>query len=146
MKKREPDVTSRIMGAIHSKDTRPEILLRKELFRRGYRYRIHYNKIPGHPDIVFTRACLAIFVDGDFWHGNNWRIRGYGSHDAEMQRYSEYWQTKINRNIKHDQEINSELSRLGWIPLRIYESEIKADLSKCVNTVEYWYHLLTDGG
>ena len=113
--------------------------LRKELWRRKLRYRKNYKKLPGKPDIVFPKAKLAVFCDGDFWHGHNWAIRGYASLEKELQRYSKEWADKITRNIQRDERINKELEALGWKVLRIWESEIKADVKRCGDVVEYAY-------
>lgn len=136
---RTPEITHKIMSSVKSRDTRPEISLRKELWRRGLRYRKNYKKLPGKPDIVFTKLKLAIFCDGDFWHGHNWAIRGYGSLEDELQRYSKSWVDKITRNIERDERVNGELEQLGWQVLRIWESDIKADVKKCGDQVEYAY-------
>ena len=96
---RSPDITHKIMSAVKSKDTRPEVTLRKELFRRGLRFRKNMKALRGKPDIVFTRVKLVVFCDGDFWHGHNWAIRGYGSFEQEMERYSPQWADKI-RNMQ----------------------------------------------
>ena len=85
---RTPEITHKIMSAVKSKDTRPEVALRKELWRRGLRFRKNMKSLRGKPDIVFTRVKLVVFCDGDFWHGHNWAIRGYGSFEQEMDRYS----------------------------------------------------------
>lgn len=136
---REPEKTHKIMSAIKSKDTRPELALRKELWRRNLRYRKNYKILPGKPDIVFPRVRLVVFCDGDFWHGHNWVIRGYGSLENELRRYSKEWAEKIRRNIQHDERINRELEALGWHVLRIWESDINADVKRCGDRVEYAY-------
>ena len=136
---RAPEKTHKIMSAIKSKDTRPELALRKELWRRNLRYRKNYKILPGKPDIVFPRVRLVVFCDGDFWHGHNWVIRGYGSLENELQRYSKEWAEKIRRKIQHDERINRELETLGWHVLRIWESDIKADVKRCGDRVEYAY-------
>jgi DNA mismatch endonuclease (patch repair protein) len=141
-KKRTKNVTHKIMSSIPSRNTRPEIALRKELFSRGFRYRVNYKKLIGKPDIVFTKVRLAIFVDGDFWHGNNWRLRGYDSFDDELSHYSEYWQKKLIDNIDRDKRVNKQLARDGWIVLRYWESDIKKDLNKVANEIEHWYRIL----
>lgn len=140
---RAPETTHKIMSAVKSKDTRPELALRKELWRRGLRYRKNYKKLPGKPDIVFPRARLAVFCDGDFWHGHNWAIRGYGSLENELQRYSRAWADKITRNIQRDERTNEELEDVGWKVLRIWESDIKADVKRCGDIVEYAYWDIT---
>ena len=136
---RDPKTTHKIMSSIHSAETRPELALRRELWRRGLRYRKNDKRLPGKPDIVFSRARLAIFCDGDFWHGHNWAIRGYGSLEEELKRYSKAWADKILRNIQRDKDVNQKLKVLGWQVLRIWESDIKKDVQLCGNTVEYTY-------
>ena len=111
-------------------------MLRKALWRENLRYRVNYKKLPGKPDIVFTKYKVVIFCDGDFWHGHNWAVRGMKSLDEELEGYSEYWRKKILRNVARDQENEYELRALGWTVLRIWESDIKRDLSGCVQTVK----------
>ena len=136
---RVPEITHKIMSAIKSKDTKPELMLRKELWRRKLRYRKNYKKLPGKPDIVFPRAHLVVFCDGDFWHGHNWAIRGYGSLENELRRYSKEWAEKITRNRQRDEQIDMELETLGWKVVRIWESDIKTDVKRCGDIVEYTY-------
>ena len=139
---RAPETTRKIMSAIKSHDTRPEIALRKELWRRGLRYQKNYKGLPGKPDIVFSRPRLAVFCDGDFWHGYNWTLRGYGSLEEELNRYSKPWADKIRKNIQRDIEVTKVLQSLGWQVLRIRESAIKADVKRCGDEVEYLYRNL----
>lgn len=127
------------MSAVKSKDTRVEVALRKELFRRGMRFRKNMKSLRGKPDIVFTKVKLAVFCDGDFWHGHNWAIRGYGSFEQEMERYSPQWATKIRNNVSRDERITKELTEAGWTVLRIWESDIKKDMKTCVDQIEYAY-------
>lgn len=135
-------MTHKIMSAIRSRNTRPELALRKELWRRGLRYRTNVRSLPGTPDIVFSRVRLAVFCDGDFWHGYNWTLRGYGSLEEELKRYSKPWAEKIRKNIWRDQRINKQLFDMGWSVLRIRESEIKKDTKRCGDKVEYLYRNL----
>lgn len=134
--KRDSTVTHKIMSAVKSKDTRPELKLRKALWHEGLRYRVNYKKLPGKPDIVFTKWKLVVFCDGDFWHGHNWAIRGLNNLHEELSGYSQYWQDKILRNIERDEENNKALRALGWTVIRIWESDIKNDLGGCVNTIK----------
>jgi len=97
---------------------------------------VNYKKLPGKPDIVFTKQMVAVFCDGDYWHGHNWALRGLSSLDEELAGYSEYWRAKILRNIERDEENNKALRALGWTVLRIWESEIKQDLDGCVKAVQ----------
>lgn len=121
----------KVMSHIHSKDTKPEILLRKALWHRGLRYRKNYKKLPGTPDIAITRCHIAIFVDGDFWHA-----KGHREHPGEqIGSNKEYWQKKLKRNVERDRDVNDELTDMGWLVLRFWESDIKKDLQKCVDTV-----------
>ena len=140
--KRSKEVTHTIMSSIPSKDTKPELRLRHELWARGLRYRINVRTITGSPDIVFTKAKLAIFCDGDFWHGHNWALRGYSSFDEELTHYSDYWKKKLLANIERDKAVTSSLKEEGWTVLRFWESEINLDVSKCADIVENKYHSL----
>ena len=101
-----PETTHKIMSAIKQKKTEPELLLRRKLWGLGYRYRKNYKKLPGKPDIAFIGKKVAVFCDGDYWHGHNWAIRGYGSLEQELSRYSDFWRDKILRNIARDEKNN----------------------------------------
>ena len=137
---RDPKTTHKIMSAIRSKDTKPELILRRALWQRGFRYRVAVKTLPGKPDIVFTKAKIAIFCDGDFWHGHNWALRGIPSLDDELAGYSEYWQNKIRRNIDRDHKNTSKLENNGWIVLRFWESDIKKNTEKCVEEIILCYN------
>ena len=135
-KPRTPEITHKIMSAVHNKNTRPELAVRKELFKRGWRYRVNYNKLSGKPDIVFTKLKVCIFVDGDFWHGRNWVTRGYGSFEEELKRYSDYWQKKLLRNIERDKEVNKTLEESGWTVIRVWETDVKKDFEGVIDRIE----------
>jgi DNA mismatch endonuclease (patch repair protein) len=126
--RRVPEVTHKIMASVKSKNTRPELALRKALWRQGLRFRVNYKGLPGKPDIVFTKAKIAVFCDGDYWHGHNWALRGMKNLEEELARYSEFWVNKIRRNVQRDEEVNRQLTALGWKILRIWESEINEDI------------------
>lgn len=98
------------------------------------RYRKHYG-LPGKPDFALVRASIAIFCDGDFWHGNNWRIRGLGSQEDELARYDEAWAKKIRRNIERDKSITRTLEDSGWLVLRFWESDIRKSADTCAIVV-----------
>jgi DNA mismatch endonuclease (patch repair protein) len=132
---RMPEVTYKIMSAVKSKDTRPELSLRREIWSRGLRYRVNVKTLPGKPDIVFTKAKLAVFCDGDFWHGHNWVIRGLSSLEEELSRYSPFWKDKILGNINRDSVITEKLKSDNWEVIRFWESEIKSNLHKCVDLI-----------
>ena len=137
---RDPEITHRIMSAIHSKNTRPELALRHALWRRGLRYRVAMKELPGKPDIVLTKVKIVVFCDGDYWHGHNWALRGISSLEDELAGYSEYWQKKIRRNIERDVENTVKLEEDGWLVLRFWESEIKKDLDVCVEKIISCYN------
>ena len=133
------------MSAIRSKDTKPEMALRRALWQRGMRYRVNVKELPGKPDIVFSKVRIAIFCDGDYWHGHNWALRGIASLDEELAGYSEYWQTKIRRNIERDRENTAKLKNDGWLVLRFWESEIKKNPEKIVEEIVLYYNQRNKG-
>lgn len=135
-KGRDPQVTHKIMSAIPSKNTEPELMLRKALWKENLRYRVNYKKLPGKPDIVFTKYHVVVFCDGDYWHGHNWAIRGLNSLEDELAGYSEFWRSKILRNIERDTEVNQELKTQGWTVIRLWESDIRSNLNECVRIVK----------
>ena len=125
------------MRRVRSRDTSPEIALRKALWACGLRYRLQGAALPGKPDIVFRKARLAVFVDGDFWHGNQWRMRGHTSLEAQFvgSPRAEYWVPKIDRNMRRDRLNTAKLLSDGWRVLRFWESDLKSRLDQCVETV-----------
>jgi DNA mismatch endonuclease (patch repair protein) len=134
---RDPAITSKIMAAIKARDTQPEMLLRRELHRRGLRYRLH-AKLPGKPDIVFPRAKVVVMVDGDMWHGHGWAERGFASWQAQFAKHADptRWIAKIGRNIERDIEVNDQLVTLGWHVHRVLESVIRRDVEAAAEEVE----------
>ena len=127
-----PEQRHKNMVAIKSKDTGIEVMLRKELWRRGLRgYRKNYKKLPGKPDIVFTKQKVAIFCDSEFWHGYDWENR-----KEWIKTNREYWYPKIERNMQRDREINELLQKSGWVVLRFWGKEIKNDVKNCAETIQ----------
>ena len=135
-KGRDPRITHKIMSAIPSKNTEPELILRRALWKENLRYRVNYKKLPGKPDIVFTKYHVVVFCDGDYWHGHNWAIRGLNSLEDELAGYSEFWRSKILRSIARDTEVNQELKAQGWMVIRLWESDIRSNLNECVRIVK----------
>lgn len=131
---RDKQTTYKIMSSVKSKDTQPEKILGRHMWKLGLRYRKHF-KIKGKPDFVFTKNKLAVFCDGDFWHGNNWKIRGMRNRQEELKKYSPFWKEKILRNIRRDKDVNASLRKEGWTVMRFWESSIKKDPKKAVNQV-----------
>ena len=114
-----PDVRSRIMASIPSRDTQPERIVRSILHRAGYRFRKHVRDLPGSPDIVFPRIRLAVFIDGDFWHGYML--------DTWKHKLNQYWRAKIERNVSRDRLTRRQLRRQQWMVLSIWEHQIRSD-------------------
>lgn len=114
-----------------SKGTKPEVLLAKALFAKGYRYRKNYSKVEGCPDIAFPKLKLAVFVDGEFWHGKDWEENKY-----RIKSNSEFWIKKIERNRLRDVEVNQILTNKNWKILRFWSDEIKKNLVSCVLEIQ----------
>jgi DNA mismatch endonuclease (patch repair protein) len=119
---------SRNMSKIRSKNTLPEILIRKALWRMGYRYRLHYKLLPGKPDIVIKKYKIVVFVHGCFWHRHKNCIEA-----SRPKTNSEYWETKINNNIKRDKKYKKEIKKSGWNVIIIWECNIKKDIEDNIN-------------
>ena len=126
-----PEQRSKNMKAIKSKNTKSELLLRKALWKKGYRYFKNYKNLPGNPDIVFIKSKVAIFVDGEFWHGYDWK-----HNRNKIQTNQEFWISKIERNIERDKEINYELEKLGWTVLRFWGKDVEKNLDVCIKKIE----------
>ncbi len=122
-----PEERSKNMAAIRCRDTKPELLLRKALFRSGLRYRIN-SKLPGKPDIVFPGKKLAVFVDGCFWHCCPKCFK-------QPVCNSEFWKQKISTNKGRDNEVNQILTTQGWRVIRFWEHEIYQSLDEIVHII-----------
>ena len=130
------------MAAIRGKDTKPEIKLRLELWRRGYRYRKNFRGLPGKPDIVFLKPRICVFVDGEFFHGKGF-FSGGGSHKYDSledqlkhANHSDFWLKKIRRNMERDEEVNALLRQEGWLVIRFWSKDVMKETDRCVATVE----------
>lgn len=124
-----PEERSARMAAVKGRDTRPELALRALLRTAGLTgYRLNYRDLPGRPDVAYTRWKVAVFVDGAFWHGHPSRVN--------PDRLSEQWLAKIERNRKRDEQVNAELSTLGWTVVRIWDFELNQAADECVNRIK----------
>lgn len=121
------------MQNIKSKDTSIEILLRKELWSRGYRYRKNNKLLPGTPDITLNKYKIAIFCDGEFFHGKDWEVL---RPKLMKSNNSEYWISKISHNIERDDQVNKELLSKGWTVIRFWGNDIKKDINGCLKVIE----------
>lgn len=115
-----------------AKDTVPEMLVRKALWSRGVRYRLHVSRLPGKPDIVFTRERVVVFIDGDFWHGRNWEeLEKKLRHRAN----AEYWISKIQYNRTRDHDQRKALEEQGWTVVQLWETEIIKNIEEAIEKV-----------
>ena len=119
------------MQQVKNKDSKIEILLRKELWSRGLRYRKNVNCIYGKPDIVFIGKKIAVFCDSEFWHGYNWEER-----KKDFKSHQEFWIPKIERNMARDAEVTARLESEGWTVLRFWGKQIKLDVVTCADEIE----------
>lgn len=120
---RTPEETSRIMARIRGKDTAIECALRQELRRRGLHYRKNVRTLPGRPDVAFAQYKVAVFCDGEFWHGRDWARR-----KEDFRNNKAFWVAKIERNRARDRRVNAELRAKGWRVLRFWERDIQRDV------------------
>ena len=121
------------MQNIHSKDTKIELALRKALYQKGIRYRKNYDKLPGKPDIALTKYKIAVFCDGEFFHGKDWEVL---KPRLEKSNNSEFWISKISRNRERDDEINKKLLCMGWTVIRFWGIDIKKNTDECIKVIE----------
>jgi DNA mismatch endonuclease (patch repair protein) len=118
------------MSKIKGKNTKPELAFRKALTASGIRYRVNYKKLPGNPDISNKTRRFVVFIDGEFWHGYNWKEK-----KQRIKANREFWIPKIERNMQRDRENNQKLERMGFKVFRFWEHEIKKDLERCLAQV-----------
>lgn len=123
---------SEIMSKIRSKNTKLETyfckLLSKTIYKDGYRFRKNYKKVLGCPDIAFPKYKIAVFIDGDFWHGYNFKL-------ASSRLPKVYWQDKISGNMMRDKTVTKELRRQGWKVIRIWEHQVKKNPQISINKI-----------
>lgn len=129
-KSKTPLTRSEQMARVKSKNTSFEMLLRRELWRRGLRYRANDKTVFGKPDIVFKGKKIAVFVDSEFWHGKD-----YPNGRNIPKNNRDYWVNKIERNIARDSEVNRTLKKEGWKIIRIWSKDLKKDLEKHVEKI-----------
>ena len=140
MKKHEPrfsgevsEKSHKMMSKIRGKDTSIELALRKELWRRGYRYRKNLKSLPGSPDIALTKYKIAIFCDSEFFHGKDWEVlKG----KLQNGKNPDYWIKKIERNIERDQEKDQKLIAEGWTVIHFWGKEILKNTDECIKVIE----------
>jgi DNA mismatch endonuclease, patch repair protein len=124
------------MSAIRSTNNLTETALRKRLHAMGLRYRKYVSGLPGRPDIVFTKVKIAVFVDGDYWHGRPIVERGWEQYEKQLKTANrDYWINKMKRNLARDQQVRRSLEENGWFVLRLWESDVKRDLDQAARLI-----------
>ena len=128
-----PQQRSKNMAAIRSKDTKPEMIVRRGLWKRGFRYRLNHKRLPGHPDLVLRKYRTCIFVNGCFWHGHNVALPQIDNEQWTMDNSlcckipktnREFWVAKIRRNMERDKEEQKKLAAMGWHSITVWECEL----------------------
>ena len=134
MKHRElittPSISKRMKALSHEK-SKVESILAKALWHKGYRYRLNYDKLPGTPDIAITKYKIAIFVDGEFWHGKD-----FEKSKERLINNKEYWIEKIEENMQRDIKNDILLKQIGWIPLHFWSKDVLKYTEYCIDEIE----------
>ena len=118
------------MSQVKLKNGDCETKLAHALWHRGIRYRLNYKMLPGSPDIAITKYKIAVFVDGEFWHGYDWENR-----KEKLKSNREYWIEKIEENIARDARVNNDLTHKGWHVLHFWSTDISRNLEECVDSI-----------
>lgn len=124
-----PEIRKR-MSKVRLKNGKAETILAKRLWHEGYRYRRNYKKLPGSPDIALTTYRVAVFVDGEFWHGENWEER-----KAKLKHNREYWIEKIEENMARDKRVDGQLQEMGWTTVHFWEKQVLKHTDECLQVV-----------
>ncbi len=124
-----PEIRKR-MSKVRLKNGKAETILAKRLWHEGYRYRRNYKKFPGSPDIALTTYKIAVFVDGEFWHGENWEER-----KAKLKHNREYWIEKIEENMARDKRVDDQLQEMGWTTVHFWEKQVLKQTDECLQAV-----------
>ncbi len=121
------------MSNVHLKGGKAEMLLAHSLWDKGIRYRKNYKKLPGSPDIAITKYKIAIFVDGEFWHGYDWENKR-----KHLKRNRKYWISKIEENMARDRRNDKMLQDYGWIVLHFWEKQVLKNTEYCVELILFY--------
>ena len=124
-----PEIRKR-MSKVRLKNGKAETILAKRLWHEGYRYRRNYKALPGSPDIALTKYRIAVFVDGEFWHGENWEER-----KKKLKKNRTYWIEKIEENMARDKRVDNQLREMGWVTIHFWEKQVLKQTEQCVKTV-----------
>jgi DNA mismatch endonuclease (patch repair protein) len=126
-----PEQRHKCMSHIKNKNTSIEVLLCKALWREGIRYRKNVKTLPGKPDIAITKYKIAVFCDGELWHGKDWQEK-----KDTIKTNKDFWISKIEKNMTKDNVNEKKLESMGWIVLRFWGKDIKKNLTGCVNEIK----------
>jgi DNA mismatch endonuclease (patch repair protein) len=126
-----PEQRHKCMSQIKSDNTSIEVLLCKALWHEGIRYKKNVKTLPGKPDIAITKYKIAVFCDGELWHGKGW-----GTRKESIKTNRDYWIPKIERNMARDNENEKKLESMGWVVIRFWGKEIKKNLIECVSQIK----------
>ncbi len=118
------------MSKVRLKNGKAETILAKRLWHEGYRYRRNYKKLPGSPDIALTKYRVAVFIDGEFWHGENWEER-----KAKLKHNREYWIEKIEENMARDKRVDAQLQEMGWTTVHFWEKQVLKHTDECMKEI-----------
>ena len=132
MDKLSPQQRHNNMASIRSKDTKPEMIVRRGLWKRGFRYRLNHKRLPGHPDLVLKKYRTCIFVNGCFWHGHLVDLKVFENSDCCKipKTNRDFWVAKIRRNQERDTRVQHELAAMGWHSITIWECELKPKIQE----------------
>lgn len=129
---------SKTMAKIKGRNSKPELRLRKALWKHNIRFRLYRKDLPGRPDLVIEKYRLVIFVDGDFWHGYQWQQR-------KPKTNQKFWIPKIERNMQRDKYVNNSLQAMGYVVMRFWEHEIQKNLPACINQIKLYIEAAKKG-
>jgi DNA mismatch endonuclease (patch repair protein) len=124
-----PEIRKR-MSKVRLKNGRAETILAKRLWHEGFRYRRNYKALPGSPDIALTKYHIAVFVDGEFWHGENWEER-----KKKLKNNRAYWIEKIEENMARDKRVDAQLREMGWIAIHFWEKQVLKQTEECTKEI-----------
>ena len=129
--KTSPEISKR-MSHVKTKRNSAEVMIAKSLWHRGYRYRLNYKALPGSPDIALTKYRIAIFIDGEFWHGKDFEQR-----KNKLKNNKDYWIEKIQENIDRDLRNDKLLRQMDWYPIHFWSNDVIKYCNQCIDEIIY---------
>lgn len=129
--KTSPEISKR-MAHVKTKKNSAEVMLAKSLWHRGYRYRLNYKALPGSPDVALTKYRIAIFIDGEFWHGKDFEQR-----KTKLKNNKDYWIEKIQENIDRDLRNDKLLRQMDWYPIHFWSNDVIKYCNQCIDEIIY---------